>query len=105
MPEETGLHLDYGKVRVDLVPPVHIESVAEVLTYGCQKYAENNWRGGIKYSRVFGSLIRHLLKWYRGIDIDEESGLPHLYHASCNLMFLIYYTNNKMNHLDDRWIE
>ena len=39
-------------------------------------------------------LIFHYLK---GEKVDEETGLSHLYHASCNLMFLDYFDRQENN--------
>lgn len=100
--EPGGLHYDKGKLRVDLVPPEAIEAIAEIMTYGCKKYAERNWEEGIRFSRVYGSLFRHLLKWFRREDTDEESGLAHLKHALWNLAAIVTYVERGREDLDDR---
>jgi hypothetical protein len=95
-----GIKHDSGKCRVDLVPPDFIEAVGWILKYGAvdkpnpdgtKGYGDNNWRNGIKYSRVYGATLRHLFSFWNGKIIDRESGRPHLHHAACNLMFLIIY--------------
>ncbi len=86
-----GTKFDGGKLRMDLIPPEFEEAVAEILTYGAQKYEDENWRKGINYKRVYGALRRHLLAWWRGEDYDNETGFSHLWHAACNLAFLIVY--------------
>jgi hypothetical protein len=86
-----GLKNDENKLRVDLVPPEVIEALAEILTFGSKKYEANNWMKGIDYSRVYGAVQRHLLAWRKGEYIDCESGKPHLWHALCELSFLLYY--------------
>ena len=53
-------------------------------------------------SRYFSAAQRHLLAWNDGEDNDPESGLPHLAHASCNLMFMLYHTKHNPK-LDDRF--
>lgn len=80
-----------GKLRLDLVPPEAIEALAEVIGYGAEKYDENDWMKGDKYSTTYASLQRHLLAWYKGIDNDDESGMSHLSHAITNIAFLITY--------------
>jgi hypothetical protein len=97
-----GQHFDKGKLRMDLIPPEAEEALAAVLTYGCNKYAERNWEGGIKFSRLYGSVRRHLHQWWGGTDIDPESELHHLKHALCNLAFLITYIERNMEEFDDR---
>lgn len=81
------------KTPIQLVPPQFIEGVAEVLKHGATKYSPNNWMAGMSWSEVYGGIQRHLNAFFRGEEIDPESGLPHLYHASCGLMFLSYYAH------------
>ena len=89
--EPTGVKHDVGKNRLDLIPPEAIEALGWVLSHGSKKYGDNNWRGGIKYSRVYGATLRHLVAWARGEYLDKESELPHLWHALCELAFLVTY--------------
>lgn len=100
-PELTGKKYDGDKPRMDLLDWDALEGLAKVLTFGAQKYDANNWRGGIAYSRITSSLVRHLAAFQRGEDIDPESGLPHIDHIGCNWMFLSYFTKRRAN-LDDR---
>lgn len=97
---EEGKHLDQGKLRYDLVPLDALTPEVEVWTYGVRKYGESNWTKGIRWSRLFASTLRHLYKWWRGVDLDEESGLPHLAHARCCLGMLMGLAARK--ELDDR---
>jgi hypothetical protein len=101
-----GAKNDAGKSRYDLVSPVLVHATAEVLTFGAEKYAPYNWAKGILFSRVYGALQRHLTAWQAGEENDDETGMPHLWHASCCLMFLIHYTfpafEEQYNPYDDR---
>jgi hypothetical protein len=98
----SGVKFDQDKPRVDLLDPLALEGLAAVLTFGANKYAANNWRGGISYSRLTAAMLRHLFAFMRGEDIDPESGLPHIDHLGCCWMFLSYHS--KVNkHLDDRY--
>lgn len=90
---EQGTKFDNGKPMLDLVPPSLEEAVGEILTLGALKYDRNNWKKGIEYSRVISALKRHLNEFYKGNLIDNESGKPHLWHAACNLAFLIEFEN------------
>ena len=92
---------DQGKVRMDLVHGDFVEEVAKVLTFGANKYAEHNWRKGFKWSRVMAACFRHLYAWMRGEDKDPETGLSHLSHAACCLMFLIVFEKRNAGE-DDR---
>lgn len=100
--KSTGLKFDLDKTRVELLDAEWLEGVGQVLTFGARKYAAHNWRGGISYSRLLGACMRHLFAILRGDDLDAESGLPHVYHASCCLMFLAWMMNHRKD-LDDRY--
>lgn len=102
MANATGLKYDAGKPRMDLLDPSFTEGVASVLTFGAQKYAADNWRGGIQYSRTIAAIHRHLASIQKGEDIDPESGLPHVYHIGCNVQFLGWMMQNRPD-MDDRW--
>lgn len=86
-----GTKRDEGKLRLDLIPPEVEEALAKVLTFGAEKYNEENWKKGIQYKRVYGAIKRHLLAWRKGEMLDSESGMPHLWHALTELSFLVYY--------------
>jgi len=97
-----GDHHDKGKVRYDLFPADALHAIAEVLTYGATKYDDDNWARGIANRRVFSSCLRHLWAWWRREDNDPESGLSHLAHAGCNIMFLLAYQLRGMVEWDER---
>jgi hypothetical protein len=102
-----GTKKDEGKNRLDLIPFEALEEVGKVLTFGAQKYADHNWRGGLKWSRCLGAAFRHLFAWARGVDKDEETGLSHLAHAACCVLFLLSYTLHPEKYAadDDRYKE
>lgn len=80
-----------GKTRFDLVPATSLEEVAKVFTYGSQKYGDLNWTKGLAWMSVIASCERHIHAFKMGEDIDSESGIKHLAHASANLMMLLAY--------------
>lgn len=88
---------DTGKLDWSLMPWDSVEEILKVLEFGKQKYSSWNWATGegFKYTRVFNSLVRHLFAWIRGEDNDPESGLSHLAHAGCNVIFLLYFVKHK----------
>jgi hypothetical protein len=94
---------DEGKNRLDLMPTEALEQVGRVYTYGANKYHDHNWRGGLKFSRLYGATLRHLFAFWRGEDADSESGLPHLAHATFGLLGLLQYSLEGRKGLDDRW--
>ena len=96
-----GQKFDQDKIRMELLAPEGLEGIAEVLTFGSKKYGDRNWEKGIEYSRVFGAIMRHLWAWWKGEKLDPETGLSHLSHAACGLMFLQTYETRGMTELDD----
>ena len=83
---------DAGKLMYSLIPPVATKALAEVLTFGAQKYAPNSWQGVEDGERRYlDALMRHLEAYRSGEVIDDDSGLSHLKHAITNLAFLLHF--------------
>lgn len=97
-----GKKNDTGKPPMALVSSVFIEEIAKVLDFGRVKYSAWNWKEGFVWSRVASAILRHTFAWLRGEDKDPETGLSHLSHAACGLMFLIDFEINKIGQ-DDRY--
>jgi hypothetical protein len=88
--DEVGLKYDSGKVRWELLPEEPIELIAQVMTHGAAKYDADNWRHVVPFkNRYYAALRRHLRAWRAGEQTDPDSGLPHLAHAACNIIFLL----------------
>lgn len=100
--EKGGVKQDRGKPEMALVPQNVLLEVAEVFSYGADKYAPDNWRNGMRHRRQASAALRHIAKWLDGEDKDDESGLPHLAHAICCLMMLEGMVLAKTGD-DDRW--
>lgn len=85
-PHAPGAKLDAGKIRPSLVLrgfPRAIWAVAEVATYGANKYSDGGWLqvpNGLK--RYEDAQLRHMLKEALGEVEDPESELLHLAHAA-----------------------
>jgi len=99
----TAVKADTGKPNLSLLPYDAIEEITKVLDFGAHKYAAHNWKegGGFSWTRVFSSLMRHLFAWAKGKDTDPESGLSHLAHAGCNVLFLLHYSLHKDKYSKD----
>lgn len=106
-----GVKHDIEKIRLELLPPEMIFALGEVLTFGAKKYADRNWESGMKWSRVFGALMRHSWAWWGGKtptstnfafgELDPETKFSHLWHAGCCIAFLITYEARQIGE-DDR---
>lgn len=80
---------DGGKPRPTLVPVGLVYAVTAIREYGCRKYNDpENWRK-VEPQRYRDALYRHWLSYLSGEKMDEESGLPHLWHMATNIAFLI----------------
>jgi len=79
---------DDGKIRMELLPFNALVGVADVLTYGSEKYGAHNWQG-IDAQRYVGALLRHLAAYMEGEENDAESGRSHVAHLATNALFLL----------------
>jgi hypothetical protein len=90
MQKTLGMKFDSEKRRMGLLPPRALESVADVLTFGAKKYLPNNWKyveNG--HERYLDAALRHMSAYMKGEYADPETGMPHLSHALCCLMFIV----------------
>lgn len=97
----TGVKHDAGKPRIELIPPEAIFAMAEIFTFGAQKYGDQNWALGMSWGRMFGALMRHAWAWWGGKlpttrsfllgELDLESGRSHLWHMAVIVAMLIAY--------------
>lgn len=102
MGQSTAGRFSAGKMRHDLIAPWALEQLAAVYTYGTQKYDDDNWWKGLKWKKdVFGCILRHVWKWFRGERFDDESGAHHLAHAAWNCFTLMSYERHGIG-TDDR---
>lgn len=95
---------DAEKIRLELLSVTAMEEIGKVLTFGAKKYDAHNWRKGMAWSRLLGAALRHLTAYMRGEDLDPETGLSHLAHAGCCIMFLLEYQKSGLG-TDDRFKE
>lgn len=85
-----------GKPDWSLFPFDGAELVVRILEHGARKYSRDNWRQGADdpeaQRRIFSAALRHLFALQRGETVDPDSGMPHIAHAACNLLFLCAFT-------------
>ena len=93
---------DGGKIPLQLIPTSALNKVGAVLGFGAQKYSKDAWRAGMDWSRLTGAALRHLTAFNGGEDQDDESGMSHLAHAACCIMFLLEYEDTYQEG-DDRY--
>lgn len=86
---QTAKH-DAGKPRPTLVPPKIIWAITKTREFGCAKYSDpDNWKR-VEPQRYRDAAYRHWLAYLEDVDsIDEESGLPSLWHLLTDIGFLV----------------
>lgn len=91
------MKFDTNKLDWSLIPLDSLEEILKVLEFGKLKYDSWNWAdaGGFKYTRVTNAMQRHLYAFLRGEDNDPETGLSHIAHLGCNVLFLLYYLKHE----------
>jgi len=97
---------------VHTIDPDFILGIARVSEFGARKYHMRNFlmAPGMPWSQVYGSLMRHLLKWRGGEELEvgpngqfgpypdnpeidmKWSGLPHIHMIGWNVMVLATYS-------------
>lgn len=98
----TALKFDQDKLPLHLLSTEAMNQTAAVLAFGAEKYAAHNWRKGFAWSRPLAAAMRHITAFNAGEDKDPESGLSHLAHAACCIMFLLEFEKTHKE-LDDRY--
>ena len=83
-----GIKYDGEKPKMNLLPPKAIVEVAKVLTFGAEKYDAENWRKlDDLQNRYTAGALRHIFAHMDGEQLDPETGLSHMAHALCCLLF------------------
>lgn len=124
MEEEKGLRYNEGKPQWSLMHWKSLEPMIQVLMYGAHKYSvfeddkgnkikgsevsvkdskqlklissgRDNWKKGFPETELWDSFLRHTAAILDGEELDPESGLPHIGHQFCNLMFISFAKNKK----------
>ncbi len=88
-----------GKLRWSLLPFFALRHVVEVLEFGALKYKPGNWRNCESQIEYWDAAMRHMEAWRNLETNDPQSGLPHLAHAVCCLLFamsLPHYTDDRL---------
>jgi hypothetical protein len=98
----SAMKFDTDKLPVNLLSSEALLQTAAVLKFGADKYHAHNWRDGFAWSRPLAAAMRHIMAFNDGEDKDPESGLSHLAHAACCIMFLLEFEKTHPE-LDDRY--
>jgi hypothetical protein len=77
------------KVSLHYLPSQVLMEISLGLLEGGLKYGSFNYRvAGVRASVYYDATMRHLMHWWEGTDIDEDSKLSHITKAMSSLMVL-----------------
>ena len=85
-----GRKFDAGKLDYTLLPFESVDEIVKVLMFGAQKYDRDNWRhvdGAMQ--RYTAAAFRHLTAYSKGEATDPETGISHLAHVGCCILFML----------------
>ena len=89
MDQIKGAKYDEGKPRPSLVPVEAIEAIMQVREFGKAKYADAEDWHKVPREKWLDALLRHVLHiWDNPMSLDDESGLPAMWHVITNAAFL-----------------
>lgn len=77
------------KVPMSCVSAPVVMEMALGMMEGARKYGRHNYRvAGVRASVYYDAAMRHLMDWWEGVDIDPQSGIPHISKAMSALHVL-----------------
>jgi len=87
------------KVPLHLVPPALMHYSAAAFADGAEKYGPYNWREArISASTYYAAALRHMMAWWDGEEVAQDSGVHHLGHAAaCLAMILDTMGSERLN--------
>lgn len=68
-------------------PLAGLDRAIAIMEHGALKYGLNNWQAMADWDRYESAGDRHLGQYLAGQKLDKDSGLEHLAHWQCNVLF------------------
>lgn len=99
--EATGGMKGRKDERFELLPWEELAEVARLYGFGASKYEDRNWERGYDWSLSFGALHRHAAAFWRGEEVDPESGCSHMASVVFHALALMRFARAHPE-LDDR---
>jgi len=101
-----GRKFDGNKLQYGLLPPLALQEVVKVLMFGAEKYEPDNWKYVPEaHRRYFDAAQRHMWAYKMGEMNDPETGINHMAHAICCLMFMVDLDEQKPEPLNHEAID
>ncbi len=91
------------KPSMAAIPPISILLLGLAMKDGEKKYGRFNWRKTkVDNSVYYDAALRHLLSYWDGEDLAEDSKIQHLAHvmACCAILIDAHYTNSNIDTRD-----
>jgi len=88
------------KAPLSTVPSGVIAELGVAMLEGAAKYGRHNYReAGVRGSVYYDALMRHIIAWWEGEDIDPDSGMNHVTKAIATLAVL------RDSMMQDNWVD
>ena len=85
-----GMKETSGKLRWTLLPLLAVKEIVKVLEYGAKKYSADNWKK-VEPEKYKEAAFRHWTAYLEGEKVDPETGISHLAHLGCDVLFLLWF--------------
>lgn len=77
------------KAPMSTVPATVLAEIGVAMLEGASKYGRHNYRVvGVRGSIYYDGVMRHLMAWWEGEDLDLDSGMSHVTKAITSLVLL-----------------
>lgn len=81
--------LGVNKVPFHCVPCGPLLEMGLAMMEGGRKYGTHNYRAiGVRMSTYYNAVMRHMMAWWEGENIDPDSGVHHIVKAMTSLLVL-----------------
>lgn len=100
----TGGRKETKLARFDLLPPDILWELSEHYGKGARKYGERNMERGYPWSKTYAACHRHLNAFWRGENVDAETGSLHLIAAAWHCFTMAWFLRHGAG-TDDRPVE
>ncbi len=87
----TGGEKGMKDVQLHALPWEALQELGRIYSFGAQKYADYNFRKGYQWSLSFDAMLRHAFAFWNREDLDEESQLHHMAHATWHALTLTLF--------------
>jgi len=100
------------KAPLSTVPSGVLMELGVAMLEGARKYGRHNWRvSGVRGSVYYDAVMRHMMAWWEGEDIDRDSGISHVTKAIATLVVLRdsmmqgKYTDDRPPQMAAHWLD